>query len=87
MKRSRLAILVLFLLCLMLAACSGTSSPAGSGSSAQQVKINIGDFYIHLPVTTFMTGTNYQFVVTNVGTHHHDFLIMHPMETMTMTMD
>jgi uncharacterized cupredoxin-like copper-binding protein len=86
MKRSYLAILVLSLLCLMLAACGSTSSPV-TGSSTQQVKISIGDFYVRSPVTTFTTGTKYQFVVTNVGTHHHDFLIMHPMETMTLTMD
>src|SRR5207237_897827 len=35
--------------------------------------------------STFLTGTRYQFVVTNVGLHYHNFLIMHPMQTMAMT--
>jgi plastocyanin len=89
MKRSPIAYLVLALLCFMLAACGSTfsSTKTTTGSSQQEVKITIGDFYIHSPVTTFTTGTKYHFVVTNVGTHHHDFLIMHPMETMLMTMD
>ncbi len=92
MKQSLLAFLVLSMVCFMLAACGSTSSATtttttGAGSSPQEVKISIGDFYVRSPVTTFTTGTKYQFVVTNVGTHHHDFLIMHPMETMAMTMD
>jgi plastocyanin len=92
MKRSLLACLVLSMVCFMLAACGSTSpttttTTTAAGSSPQEVKISIGDFYVRSPVTTFTTGTKYQFVVTNVGTHHHDFLIMHPMKTMAMTMD
>jgi len=90
MKRSLLACLVLSMVCFMLAACGSTSTNTtrtAAGSSPQEVKISIGDFYVRSSVTTFTTGTKYQFVVTNVGTHHHDFLIMHPMETMTLTMD
>jgi len=92
MKRSLLACLVLSMVCFMLAACGSTSSATtttttAAGPSPQEVKISVGDFYVRSPVTTFTTGTKYQFVVTNVGTHHHDFLIMHPMKTMAMTMD
>jgi plastocyanin len=89
MKRSPVTCLVLTLLCFMLAACGTTSSSTKTmaGSSPQEVKVTVGDFYIHSPMTTFTTGTTYHFVVTNVGTHHHDFLVMHPMETMLMTMD
>ncbi len=90
MKRFHLAILALCLWCLVLAACGG-STPSSETKTAtptgpQQVNVTIGDFYIHSPVTTFLTGTPYQFVITNVGTHHHDFFIMHPMQTATMTM-
>ncbi|HEX3640855.1 MAG TPA: hypothetical protein VHV10_06160 [Ktedonobacteraceae bacterium] len=90
MKRSFLVCLILSILCFMLAACGSTSSTVtttAAGSSPQEVKVSIGDFYIRSPVTTLTTGTKYQFVVTNVGAHHHDFLIMHPMKTVTMTMD
>gem|GEM_PF-2228133 len=59
-----------------------TATPTGP----QKINITIGDFYIHSPVTTFLAGRPYLLVVTNVGTHHHDFFIMPPMETMTMTM-
>ncbi len=89
MKRFHLAILVVSLLCLVLTACGGTpSSPIkrATPTRPQQINITIGDFYIHSPVTTFFTGRPYLLVVTNVGTHHHDLFIMHPMETMTMTM-
>ncbi len=89
MKRFHLVIPVVCLLGLLLTACGGTpSSPAKPVASRgpQKINITIGDFYIHSPVTTFTTGTPYQFVVTNRGTHHHDFFIMHPMQTMTMTM-
>ncbi len=90
MKRFHPAILALCLWSLVLAACSGrtpssqtkTAPPTGP----QQVNVTIGDFYIHSSVTTFFTGTPYQFVITNMGAHHHDFFIMHPMQTATMTM-
>ncbi len=51
------------------------------------MNISIGDFYVHSPQTTFTTGVHYHFIVYNEGTHHHDFLIMHPMTTATMVMD
>jgi plastocyanin len=51
------------------------------------VKIPIGDFDVQSPQTTFVTGVQYHFVVTNQGKHYHDFLIMHPMTTETMVMD
>jgi len=88
MKRFHLAILVVCLLCLVLAACDrGTSSsPTAASTGPQQIHITISEFYIHSPVTTFTTGTPYLFIVTNVGVRHHDFFIMHPMQTMTMTM-
>ncbi len=90
MKRFHLAMLVVSLVCLMLTACGGSTSPSPTQKAAptgpQKVNITIGDFYIHSPVTTFFTGTRYLLVVTNVGTHHHDLFIMHPMETMTMAM-
>jgi uncharacterized cupredoxin-like copper-binding protein len=50
----------------------------------QTIKVTIGDFYIHSPVTTFTTGKLYEFVITNVGKHYHNFLLIHPMNT-TMT--
>lgn len=88
MKRFYSAFLVISLLCLMLAACGGTTSTVPTtppSTEQQQVKVSIGDFYIHSPVTTFTTGTKYQFVVTNVGTHYHNFLIMRPMQTTGIT--
>lgn len=87
MKRFYSAFLVISLLCLMLAACGGTTSsePTPPSTKPQEIKVTIGDFYIHSPVTTFTTGMKYQFVVTNVGTHYHNFLIMHPMQTTGIT--
>ncbi|MBX5455504.1 MAG: hypothetical protein IRZ31_01280 [Thermogemmatispora sp.] len=85
----RLLVLCLPLLLVFLAACgratSGTSSSNSPGP--QTIKITIGDFFVHSPQTTFVTGVPYHFVVTNQGQHHHDFLIMHPMNTETMVMD
>lgn len=88
MKRSRLTILVLSLLSLVLAACGGvppTTAMTPASTGPQKIKVTIGEFYIHASQTTFITGTKYQFVVTNGGTHYHNFLIMRPMETMAMT--
>lgn len=104
MKQFHLGILVPSLLCLILAACSGTSSTTASTPTSQAtkpasqtmtgmpmqeqtIKITIGDFYVHSPVTTFTTGTMYQFLVTNVGTHYHNLLIMHPINTMMIAED
>ena len=56
----------------------------GMPTQKQTIKVTIGDFYIHSPVTTFTTGTMYQFLVTNSGMHYHNLLLMHPMKT-TMT--
>jgi uncharacterized cupredoxin-like copper-binding protein len=93
--KQRLVSFVLFCaMLLMLTACGAassttTSSGSGTGSTAgvQTIKIPIGDFYIHAPQTTLLAGVHYHFVVTNVGQHHHDFLIMHPESTETMIMD
>jgi uncharacterized cupredoxin-like copper-binding protein len=90
MKRFHLAILVACLVCLWLCACSRSISSSATKTATptgpQKINITIGDFYIHSPVTTFLTGRPYLLVVTNKGVHHHDLFIMHPMETMTMTM-
>ena len=91
--RLRIRTLLALSFLLLLTACGGstsTSSTSTTGSSSngeQTVKIPIGDFYVHSPLTTFTTGTHYHFVVTNEGKHHHDFLVMHPMTTETMIMD
>src|ERR1051326_1618758 len=81
MKYFHLAILVVCLACLMLAACGrGTSSSPTKPAAPlgpQKINITIGDFYIHSPVTTFTTGTPYLFMVTNRGTHHHDWRLLH----------
>ncbi len=82
MKRFHLISLFVCLSCIILAACGGTSShKAATPTGPQKVKITIGDFYIHSAETTFTAGTQYQFVVTNLGTHYHNFLIMHPTKT------
>ena len=90
MKQYRYSFFALFCLLVLFAAC-GSAPPAttttGTTSQEQTVKIPIGDFYVHSPQTTFLTGVQYHFVVTNEGKHHHDFLIMHPMLTETMIMD
>ncbi|GHO98588.1 hypothetical protein KSF_086360 [Reticulibacter mediterranei] len=97
--RGILVILCSLGLLLLLAACGGfapattgstdSSNSTGNGAStgSQTVKIPIGDFDVRSPQTTFETGVKYHFVVTNVGKHHHDFLIMHRMNTETMVMD
>jgi plastocyanin len=64
---------------------SQTTKPAsqtmtGMPMQMQTVKVTIGDFYIHSAVTTFTTGTAYQFLITNVGMHYHNFLLMHPIK-------
>jgi plastocyanin/uncharacterized cupredoxin-like copper-binding protein len=91
MKRLYLGILALSLFCLILTACGGTSpttapkpaSPTGTSKPMQMqtVKVTIGDFYIHSAVTTFTTGIYYQFLITNVGMHYHNLLLMHPTKT------
>jgi plastocyanin len=53
----------------------------GMPTQMQTVQITIGDFYIKSAVTTFTTGTFYQFLITNVGTHYHNLLLMHPIKT------
>ncbi len=86
MKRFHLATLLVSLVCLVLTACGASPTQKATPTGPQKITITVGDFYIHSPVTTFFTGRPYQLVVTNVGTHHHDLFIMHPMQTMTMTM-
>jgi len=95
--RGILVILCSLGLLLLLAACGGSATTGSTDSSSstsngtstglQTVKIPIGDFDVKSPQTTFETGVKYHFVVTNVGKHHHDFLIMHRMNTETMVMD
>ena len=75
----------LILFSLLLSACG--DSPSSNTNSTQTINIPTGDFYIHSPQTTFVTGVHYHFVVKNEGQHHHDFLIMHPMTTETTVMD
>lgn len=79
-------LLCLPLLFVLLMACGRVASST-EVTGPQTVKITIGDFLVRSPQTTFVTGTRYHFVVTNQGQHHHDFLIMHPMNTETMVMD
>jgi uncharacterized cupredoxin-like copper-binding protein/plastocyanin len=90
MKRYVFPVIFLSFFLLVLSAC-GNSAPIPSTTSAatktQTITIPIGDFYIHSPQTTLLAGIHYHFVVTNVGKHHHDFLIMHQMMTETMIMD
>jgi uncharacterized cupredoxin-like copper-binding protein len=78
-------------LLVLLVACGGatasTSSTGGSSSGPQVVQVTEDDFSIQAAQTQFVSGQPYQFVVTNRGSHHHDFLIMHPMTTETMVMD
>jgi uncharacterized cupredoxin-like copper-binding protein len=94
MKRFHLGILALSLFCLMQAIFGGVSfatppksTPPPSQTTtktppqAQTIKITIGDFYIHSPVTTFTTGKLYEFVITNRGKHYHNFLLIHPTKT------
>ena len=91
MKRFHLGILALSLFCLILTACGGTSpttapkptaqTMTGTSTQKQTVKVTIGDFYIHSAVTTFTTGIPYEFLVTNIGTHYHNFLLMHSIKT------
>ncbi|QBD79486.1 hypothetical protein EPA93_27305 [Ktedonosporobacter rubrisoli] len=95
MKRYTLFLVTLSLVLLALAGCGGSAPTETSSSSAtsanppgpQTVKISIGDFDVKSPQATFVTGMKYHFVVNNVGKHHHDFLIMHRMNTETMVMD
>jgi uncharacterized cupredoxin-like copper-binding protein/plastocyanin len=95
MKRFRFTMIALSLLCLILTACGGNTSnktvtpttvvkPTSTGP--QKVTVTIGDFYVHASQTTFVTGIKYHFVVTNVGTHFHNFLIMPPIKTTAMDM-
>ncbi len=78
-------------LLVLLTACGSatvSTSPTGASSSGPQVvQVTEDDFSIQAARTQFVSGQLYQFVVTNRGTHHHDFLIMHPMTTETMVMD
>lgn len=74
------------LMCLLLTALAAyRGSAASTGSST--IQITEGEFYIHASQTTFVTGVNYHFEVTNSGKLDHDFLIMHPMDTGLMVMD
>jgi len=94
MKQRPIPFLIFAFLLLVLAACGGsastgttTTSTSSAPTGTQTINIPIGDFYVHSPQTTLLTGVHYHFVVTNEGKHHHDFLIMHPMSTETMIMD
>lgn len=82
-------LLLLGLLALLCSCGANTSAQNTAGTSGDSVTVNIktGDFFITSPVTSFTTGVKYHFVVTNTGTHHHDFLIMHPEDTKLLTMD
>lgn len=80
--------LVLACLLLALVGCGGSTSTATPTSTGPQtIKIPMGDFYIRAPQTTYTTGVQYSFVVTNNGKYGHDFFIMHPESTGSMTMD
>ncbi|GEM_PF-3494576 len=83
MKRLTRVFPLTCLLMLVLAGCGGSSN---TGGGPTEVKIAIGDFYVHSPQTTFTTGVRYHFVVTNEGGHHHDFLIILPFQHYSATL-
>jgi uncharacterized cupredoxin-like copper-binding protein len=72
------------LLSIVLAACGGSSSSAGS----QDVPVTLSDFKVSSSTTTFSAGTSYHFVVTNNGKMVHEFMILPPLTGMgPMSMD
>ena len=52
-----------------------TEAPVGSGN---QVDITLADNTIDASMTTFQVGVPYTFVITNTGTHAHNFNINPP---------
>lgn len=81
---------LLSLLCFLVACGSTPASTTTTGnpsSGPQIVKVSENDFSIQAATTQFVAGQSYTFQVTNSGTHHHDFLIMHPGQTELLTMD
>lgn len=45
-----------------------------------EVKVTLTDFGIKSSLTTFRTGIQYHFVVTNEGTVDHEIMLMEPMQ-------
>ncbi len=65
-----------------LTACSsggglsnGSPTPTAVPASPHKVLVTVTDSSITSSITTFMSGTSYDFVVTNKGHSPHDFLI------------
>jgi len=71
---------------LILAACGNSASPggpqqaqttpAGSPSGSQEVRVTLSDNKIESSLTTFTSGMPYHFVVTNTGRVPHQFVMM-----------
>lgn len=65
---------------LLLASCAGPASGAAANSSTQ-VQISLSEFKFESSLTTFAVNTPYHFVIKNVGTVAHEWMIMPKGET------
>lgn len=86
--RLRMAVRALLLLTpVALAGCGSGGEPAGEAAApvasmgadgAQEVRVEMGEFYFKPQTTTFKAGQKYRFVLGNVGTSPHEFTIAPP---------
>jgi uncharacterized cupredoxin-like copper-binding protein len=74
LRRTVLGIIAILAVALLVSAC-GSAGAQSSGSSTE-VQINLSEFKIESPQTTFTTGMPYRFVIKNEGTISHDWAIM-----------
>ncbi len=63
---------------------SETAAPAAErnqeSTGAVVIPVEVGEWYVELPQTTFKVGVPYRFVVTNKGMVTHELMIMPPVE-------
>lgn len=85
MKRHKIFRLMFVLIALVvLTACSGGGSQS---NQPVEVKVTADDFSFESSLTTFEVGVPYHFVVNNVGTVEHEFMIVQPIEAGAMDME
>lgn len=70
---------------LLLAALFALSACGSSSASATTVQVNLSDTAVHASQTSFQAGMPYQFMVKNMGSVAHAFVLMPSgMQTMPM---
>src|SRR5437762_13721288 len=86
MKHRSIFVVVALLLFIGVQACGSTAGKSPTTSSgSQEVQVTETEYKIDSSVTSFVAGQTYHFVVKNLGSIAHEFMIMPKSEGPSMS--